>query len=45
VAKEQLLTCAEFDYIPEKIGAFFRIEVRDTAGNRAYSNAYFTDSL
>ena len=45
VAKEQLLTWAEFDYIPEKIGAFFRIEVRDAAGNRAYSNAYFTDSL
>jgi hypothetical protein len=45
VAKEQRLTWAEFDYIPEKIGAFFRIEVRDAAGNRAYSNAYFTDSL
>ena len=39
------LTCAEFAYVPEKIGAFFRIEVRDAAGNRAYSNAYFTDSL
>jgi hypothetical protein len=39
------LTCAEFDYVPEKFGAFFRIEVRDAAGNRAYSNAYFTDSL
>jgi hypothetical protein len=39
------LTYAEFDYVPEKIGAFFRIELRDTAGNRAYSNAYYTDSL
>ena len=39
------LTGAEFDYAPEKIGAFFRIEVRDAAGNRAYSNAYYTDSL
>ena len=45
VAKEQLLICAEFDYEPEKLGAFFRIELRDAAGNRAYSNAYFTDSL
>ena len=44
-AEGTLLTCAEFDYVPEKIGAFFRIEVRDAAGNRAYSNAYFTDSL
>lgn len=39
------LTYAEFVFIPEKIGAFFRIEVRDAAGKRAFSNAYFTDSL
>ena len=44
-AQGQFLTCAEFDYEPEKLGTFFRIEVRDAAGNRAYSNAYFTDSL
>ena len=30
--------------VTEKFGTFFRIEVRDAAGNQAYSNAYYADS-
>ncbi|MBQ8893877.1 MAG: PHP domain-containing protein [Clostridia bacterium] len=33
-------TCAEFSYRPKKFGRYFRIEVRDAAGNKAFSNAY-----
>ena len=39
------VTEAEFDYCPEKFGKFFRIEIRDTHGYRAFSNAYYTDDL
>ena len=45
VAEQGVITEAQFDYEPECFGTFFRIEVRDAAGNRAYSNAYYTDSL
>ena len=45
VAEQGVITEAQFDYQPECFGAFFRIEVKDAAGNRAYSNAYYTDSL
>ena len=36
---------AEFDYLPEKFGSYFRIEVRDSEGFRAFSNAYYTDDI
>ena len=38
-------TEAEFDYVPEKFGAYFRIEVRDEKGRHAFSNAYFIDDI
>ena len=38
-------TEAEFDYIPEKLGSYFRIEVRDKFGYKAYSNAYYTKDI
>ena len=43
--REALLTEAEFDYTPELFGSFFRIEVRDAQGYKAFSNAYFTDEI
>lgn len=36
-------TEAEFEYCPEKFGSYFRIEITDLFGKKAYSNAYFTD--
>ena len=39
------LTEAEFDYCPQKMGTFFRLEVRDEKGNKAFSNAYWTKDL
>ena len=44
-ATEVLYTEAEFDYLPEKLGSYFRIEVRDRFGYKAYSNAYFTRDI
>ena len=38
-------TEAEFDYVPEKFGKYFRFEVRDAAGYKAFSNAYYTDEI
>ena len=38
-------TEAEFDYLPEKFGTYFRIEVRDEKGRHAYSNAYFVEDI
>ena len=38
-------TEAEFDYTPEKFGKYFRFEVRDAAGYKAFSNAYYTDEI
>lgn len=43
--KDSLITEAEFEYVPEKMGRFFRIEVRDAGGYRAFSNAYYTDEI
>ena len=40
-----LITYAEFEYSPAKMGRFFRIEVRDAAGFRAWSNAYYVDDV
>lgn len=39
------LTEAEFEYLPEQFGKFFRIEVRDRYGRKAFSNAYFTEDI
>ena len=44
-SRTETYTYAEFDYIPEKLGAYFRIEVRDRFGYKAFSNAYFTDEI
>ena len=38
-------TETEFEYQPEKTGSYFRLEVRDRYGNRAYTNAYFRNDL
>lgn len=39
------LTETEFDYRPDLFGKFFRIEVRDARGNKAFSNAYYTEDI
>ncbi len=44
-SKTETYTEADFEYSPEKMGGFFRIEVRDKAGFKAFSNAYFTDEI
>lgn len=41
----QTVTEAEFDYLPEKFGKYFRLEVRDAEGYCAFSNAYYTDEI
>lgn len=35
---------AEFDYTPENFGRYFRLEVQDASGKRAFSNAYYTNN-
>ncbi len=44
-AGSEPLTEAVFDYRPDRFGSYFRIEVRDMAGNRAFSNAYYCEDL
>ena len=44
-SRTETYTKAEFDYIPEKLGSYFRIEVRDRFGYKAYSNAYFMSDI
>ena len=44
-AKGAPVTEAEFDYEPEKFGAFFRIEVVSQSGELACSNAYFCENI
>ena len=44
-SRTETFTEAEFDYVPEKFGRYFRIEVRDAAGYRAFSNAYYTAEI
>ena len=39
------ITEAEFNYLPEKFGDFFRIEVRDPEGFCAFSTAYYTSDI
>ena len=44
-SRTETYTEAEFVYAPEKFGSYFRIEVRDAAGYRAFSNAYYTEDI
>ena len=44
-SRTETYTKAEFDYIPQKLGSYFRIEVRDRFGYKAYSNAYFVSDI
>lgn len=44
-SKEGDLTEAIFDYCPELFGRYFRFELRDAKGYRAYSNAYYPAEL
>ena len=44
-SRTETYTEAEFDYLPQKLGAYFRIEVRDRFGYKAFSNAYFIDEI
>lgn len=43
VQQFQNCSSAEFDYCPQNFGRFFRIEVRDEQGNKAFTNAYFCE--
>jgi hypothetical protein len=42
ISKTERFTEAVFDYVPKKMGRYFRIEVRDLEGHKAFSNAYYT---
>lgn len=44
-SRTETYTQAEFDYLPKKLGSYFRIEVRDRFGYKAYSNAYFISDI
>ena len=44
-SRTETYTEAEFEYLPDKLGKYFRIEVRDPAGYKAFSNAYFTEDI
>lgn len=44
-AKEEKFTELAFDYVPQKMGAYFRLEVRDSEGHRAFSNAYYVKDI
>ena len=44
-SKTETYTEAEFEYCPKKMGKYFRIEVRDAAGYRAFSNAYYIEDI
>ena len=44
-SRTETYTEAEFDYLPEKFGKYFRIEVRDPKGYKAFSNAYYTNDI
>ena len=45
VSEGNEITEAEFEYLPEKFGTFFRLEVRDQNGFCAFSNAYYTNDI
>ena len=44
-AVSELIIETEFAYRPEAFGSFFRIEVRDAHGCKAFSNAYYTKDI
>lgn len=44
-SKTETYTSAVFEYKPDEFGRFFRIEVRDKHGYRAFSNAYYTENI
>jgi hypothetical protein len=44
-SRTEPFTEAVFDYVPAKFGRFFRIEVRDARGFRAFSNAFYPEEL
>lgn len=44
-SKTETFTEVAFDYVPNKMGRYFRIEVRDAAGSKAFSNAYYTEKI
>ncbi len=44
-SESERYTEAEFKYQPEKFGRYFRFEVRDPQGRRAFSNAYYLEDL
>lgn len=44
-SRTETFTEAVFDYVPAKFGRFFRIEVRDARGFRAFSNAFYPEEL
>ena len=45
VSRTEIYTEAEFEYVPEKMGRFFRIELRDAEGYKAYSNAFYVEDI
>lgn len=45
LSRTELYTEVRFDYLPEKFGRFFRVELRDAQGYRAMSNAYYTEEI
>ncbi len=45
ISRTELYTEARFDYLPEKCGRYFRIEVKDERGFHAFSRAYFTNEI
>lgn len=44
-SRTEIYTEAEFEYKPERFGNYFRIEVRDKEGYKAFSNAYYTEEI
>ncbi len=44
-SKTETYTEASFEYNSDKMGSFFRIEVRDKAGFKAFSNAFYTENI
>ena len=44
-SKTETYTEAEFNYIPERMGRFFRVEVKDLAGYKAFTNAYYIEDI
>ena len=45
LSRTETYTEAEFEYLPEKFGAYFRIELKDAEGCKAFSNAFYVDDI